>query len=523
MNSHLLNITRTIWALGLMLLFVSCQDTIPKRSLITGASTDDTPVCTEGQELVSETVDGVTTQVCKDKAITRPDGAITWKADFCACKDTKPVSYGNCSVICADKATNGAEVLYANFTVSDDIALNSSLKTVYGWCKNVLTTTDTANPSCKLQAKDEAGNVTSVDVVVGANSNSLTANIQDKLSYDKTYVITLVEETSGAKSNSVNIIKFSSDTMLSTLGPIKKSLITQYSCLVRALEDDNFNSSYRLHFYFVPRLPPDPVAAGGNGQLICHNTALNGTADAANFPRLEEIAGIFNLWDTTDPRYYDNNNNGALDINEAIIQKTKNFGATIPASSSFFIPFKWPGPPTLSTEAGNDTTTEPMGYYMAPWIDQTTFKSYCLTSTHYNSTNALYKAFRDYIGVDTEGLYVGVKAAETITNSDGTTTAGLKDYLLIRETDLKAVWFYLKSGVPTVPTDDNVANNAVFFYYPLNTASPYIQSSTQRLYKVTSAAELSTSSTTTTSGSTSTGTRTSYPPHDRKIGCVPKF
>jgi hypothetical protein len=119
-------------------------------------------------------------------------------------------------------------------------------------------------------------------------------------------------------------------------------------------------------------------------------------------PRLELFEGAFNLWDTNDPRFYDNNGNGTLDINDVIVQKTKNFGATIPTSTNFFTKFNWPGSPQLSEDAGNTNTL--IGYYMFPWIDPSNFKSYCLTSTHYNSNNALFKALRDIIGVDTEWL-----------------------------------------------------------------------------------------------------------------------
>jgi hypothetical protein len=521
MNSHLKNLTRTFWVLTLLGLFISCVDTIPKRSTITSGSTlGDTLVCPEGQEVATEVVNGVETQVCKDSVYKRPDGAIFWKADFCACKDTKPVSYGNCATFCSNKNTAGAETLFASFTVSDAIALNTDINTIYKWCNKTLGT-DTANPSCELQAKDDQGHVSVVDVVVSPTTNSLTANIQDKISYDKTYVLTLVEKTSGSKSNSVQIVKFSPDVGLPVLGPLKNTQVSQYSCIVRQFSDlGDIDSIYRLHFYFIPRVAPDAVP-GDDTRLICHDYQTHGTKDDVSYPRFELTPGIFNLWDTMDPRFYDINGNGTLDINDAIIQKTKNFGGTVAAGTNFFREFpKQMIPQDLLAEAGNDAnTSQSLGYFMSPWIDQTTFKSYCLNSTHYNSTNALFKAMRDYLGVDTEGIYIGEKAAETVTDSSGATVAGIKDYIWIRETDLKAVWFYLKAGVPTVPTDDNVASNTILFYYPLNKASPFVKTSTQRTFRVRSAQEIAG----VTSGSTSTGTNTSYPAHDRKYGCVPKF
>lgn len=540
MNARSNKKTWTVWVLALLGFLVSCQDTIPQRSTITpGSTASEIPTCPDGQELVevkeptstSVTIEGKHL-VCKDKAAVRPDGAIFWKSDFCACKDGRPVSYGNCSTFCSGKNTNGAELLYANFSVSEAISLGG-LGNVHAWCK-VNLPGDTVNPECELQAKDENGTIISLEVNVPANSNSITADIKDKLSYDKTYVLTLVEKTSKAKSNAVQLIKFSTDTNISVLGPLKNAPVSQYTCMVRDFSSDDatgdiyYDSAYRLHFYFIPRIPPKPIPAG-NSNLICHDifNPLYGIVDQELFPRFEQLPGVFNLWDTTDPRFYDNNGNGTMDVNEMIVQKTRNFGGTIPTGTSFFQTFSWPGSPQLQSESGNNSTTsQPLGYFMAPWIDQTTFMSYCLNATHYNSSNPLFKAMRDIIGVDTEGLYIGEKAPETVRDSNGNLTTGFPDYILIRESDLKSVWFYIKNGVPTVPTDSNVANVAVYFYYPLNKASPFVRTSTQRIFRVRSAAELNSSSSSgsiSTSGSTSSGGGTSYPPHDRKIGCIPKF
>lgn len=523
MNSRFYIFMRTLAMIALSVIMVACQDTIPNRSTITPGSNVDDPTCTEVDSEVTEDLP----KCDEDDPATRPTGAIFFKSDFCACKDNKPVSYGNCSSFCSGKNTAGAETLFASFSVTEDISL-SGLGNVYAWCKTPFTT-DTQNPECKLEAKDEAGNITYVEVNNILNSNSITANIQDNIAYDKTYVLTLVEMSSKSRSNSVQIVKFSTDVTSPTLGPLKNAPISQYTCMVREFSTDDstgdifYDQAYRMHFYYIPRIPPAPIPAG-SANLICHDifNPLYGAVDDELFPRFEAIPGVFNLWDTTDPRFYDNNGSGGIDVNELIIQKTKNFGGTIPTGTNFFSKFFWPGAPNLSEDAGNSNTTQPLGYYMAPWIDQSTYKSYCLNSTHYNSSNPLYKAMRDIIGVDTEGLYIGEKAAESVTDSNGNVTTGFKDYILIRETDLKAVWFYIKGNVPTAPTDDNVANNAIYFYYPLNKVSPFVKTSTQRIFRVRGANELGNSNM-TEGGSTSTGSSTSYPPHDRKIGCVPKF
>jgi hypothetical protein len=521
MNSRYITFLKSLLTCTMLMVLVACQDTIAPRSTISNdTSTTDTPTCT-----IDQTLDA-TTKTCINKEIVRPTGAVSFVDDFCICKNSKPVAYGSCSTFCAGKSTAEA-TLYVNFRVTADISL-TSYKNVAGWCTGVIAS-QAGTPSCSIVAKSSDGDEKAYAVQL--NGNSLTASVES-LSEDKTYILTLKEVTSGATSDSVQVIRFSVDPSVASLGTLKNAPISQYTCVVKSLStqttgaqtDIYSDAAYRLHFYFLPSTPPDPIP-DGTSTLVCHDY-LNPqytVADNPLYPRLELIQGVFNLWDKMDPRFFDNNGNTFLDANDLIISKTKNFGATIPAGTNFFAKFSWPGSPTISTSAGNTTATnQSIGYYMAPWIDSTTYKSYCLTSTNYNSSNALFKAMRDVLGVDTEGLYVGQKSAETLT-VNGTQTTGLSDYILIRETDLKSVWFYMNNNVPTAPTDNNVANVAVYFYYPLNKTTPFVRSSAQRLFRVRSASELSTSSSTNTTGATSSGTPSSVPPHDRKIGCIPKF
>jgi hypothetical protein len=505
----------TLSLLMMSLILVACQDTIPQRGLITpDAAIGDTGGTTGGGS--------------GDDKTARPDGAVKFRLNFCGCKDGKAVTYGNCNSFCSTKNTEGVGLLYANFNVTEEISLNSGLGNLYAWCNTPLPDEE-ANPRCVIKAKDEDGGEQILDVVGIAGSNSLTANI-DKLSEDKAYVLTLVEQTSGAKSDSIQIVKFSADIPIPVLGPLKNAPISQYSCIHRPPAPDEetgdiyYDAAFRVHFYFLPRIPPQPIAAGSD--IVCHDwlNPLYGVIDDILFPRLELIGGVFNLWDNTDPRFYDNNGNGNDDVNDIIIQKAKNFGlsSSFSAATKFFIPF-----PTMSTtddneEAGNNNSAQSLGYYMPPWTDQTTFRSYCLNSTHYNSSNPIFKAMRDVVGVDMEGIYVGVKAPETVFDRDNNPIQAPNDFLLIRETDLKKVWFYMKNNVPTVPTDAVVSSVPVFFYYPLNPASPYVKTSTQRIYQVKGAVELNTSNV-QEGGNNAAGISTKYPPHDRKIGCIPKF
>ncbi len=532
MDTRFYSILRMMILMLMSLWFVSCQDTIPNRATITPDEflEDPDPICETGETLETGT-DGKKT--CVKTKVTRPDGALKFKTDFCGCKDRKPVTFGNCTTFCADKVTAGAAILYASFNVSEAISL-SGLENVFNFC-NLPIEGDTANPRCQLSAKDESGAITALDVTTVANSNSIKVDIS-ALPEDKTFLLTLIEVNSKAKSDTIQIVKDTTQIDVDLLGTLKVAPISQFTCIIRDYEVEEFpsgatdyyyNFGYRRHYYYLPRNVPDPLQ-GVSRDAFCHDIVKYGTRDDATYPRLENIPGIFNFWDTQDPRFFDNNGNTFLDINDVIVQKTKNFGGSIPANSNFFAKFSGLqlvilDPNSTST---NTTADQPaLGYYMAPWIDtnSSSYRSFCLTSTQYNSTNALYQAFRDVIGVDTEGLYISEKTAEVVTTANGDDVSTKPDYLLIRESDLKAVWFYVKNGVLTKPTEENVANVTTYFYHPINKTTPFVKSSTQKLYRVKSAQELASGSGVSSGSTSQTGTPGSFPPHDKKIGCIPKL
>lgn len=519
-----INSLKTACLIFIGLFFVSCQDTIPARSTISPES--------------AQTTGGTSGGANGETVVSRPDNAIKFKTDFCGCKDKKPVTFGNCSAFCSTKATNGAGILYTNFNVTEDISLNNSLKNVKGWCNNPLPE-DTSNPKCVMLAKDEYNNETVLDVETGGSLNSLNINI-DKLIEDKTYVLTLVESSSGSKSDSIQIIKYATEISVNSLGPLKIAPITQYTCLKRyatqAANDPDiyFDAAFRMHFYFLPRIPPNPIPPGSN--YICHDymNPLYGAIDDISYPRLAAIQGFISVWDKTDPRFYDNNGNTFLDVNDVIIQKTKNFGATIPPSSKYFFPLKKliADPAQLANaEMNNNSSTTAtgdlvLGYYMYPWIDQSNSHAYCLNNSHYNGSNPLFRAIGEVVGVETEGLYAAKKVPEYVVDPNGTTQTAPEDIIFLKESDLKSTWFYFNNGVPTLPTESMVSNVAVFFYYPFNPTSPYVKASTQSLYQLKSAEEIiqeSQNANVSSGGASDSGALSAMPPHDRKFGCVPKF
>jgi hypothetical protein len=146
---------------------------------------------------------------------------------------------------------------------------------------------------------------------------------------------------------------------------------------------------------------------------------------------------------------------------------------------------------------------------MTPWIDQTTFRAYCPKQAHYFSSNQLFAAMRDIIGVDTEGLYVAKQE-------------GAIDYILVRESLLKQIWFYIENGQHIEPNNNTIVGKQIQFYWPADVNSPFVRKSHQQLFTIKSANELSTG-TASTSQQSSNGSPMSYPPHDKRLGCIPSL
>jgi hypothetical protein len=504
------------------LVLTACVDTMPYRSTINPSKTIKEPEPCTSEEMRVEEGDSF---YCVPIP-TRPNNAVFFRDDFCICKDGKAVSLGNCASFCTGRSV-GEETFFANFQVGPEVSL-STLGNLHGWCtKHLPHELDGRNPKCVLEFKDDNGNVEAIDALPPAGTNSLRTLVTNRLAEDRTYVVTLMEETSGARSNSIQLVKYSQDVGFPVLGPLKNVPVNQYTCIFRTSEEDPntgdlyWTHAYRLHFYFIPRIPPFAIPPGA-GNLFCHDIFTYGMIDNEQFPRLELRPGVFNLWDLTDPRFFDTNNNRIEDITEIIAQKTKHFGGgDIPTSTKFFIPFRWPGSPTINKEAGNDNVAQTLGRYMAPWIDRNNYRSYCLNNTHYYSDVPLFRAMRDVIGVETEGIYVGVKRPEVVVGSNGSSIQGPEDIILIREQDLKRVWYYLDANmVPRAPTEENVNNVQTYFNYPLNFNSPFIMTSNQRRYWVKGAHELQGVE---QGGATDNGGVSQLHPHDRKIGCVPRF
>lgn len=466
--------------------------------------------------------------------VTRPTGVIFFKNDFCACNNQKSVilSGTTCTNFCSTKQTNGQDSLYFNFTVGDEI-ISQGFGTVGGWCTAILP--DGKNPQCVLEARSEGGGTEAPITFTVTNSNSFSANIST-LAKDKTYILTLTELTSGAKSNSIQLRKLSDGPGTTPLGPLVVQPVTQYTCINRRiLEDTNNGDTFyeyavRLHFYFIEKFRPERVPTGIS-DVFCHDVATHGQNDSNAYPRLEETPGAYALWSSDDVRFFDLDTppSGQRDVNELIAKKAADYGQAFTATPNLFFELTMSSGPTIN-EVGNVASSgAPLGFYMSYLNDTAAGNvAYCPKQAHYNSGDISLRSIGDVLQADTEGIYLAKRETETFTNSDGETECLPMDIIITRETDMKRVWFFLHptTRVPTQPVSvSSLRNNTIKFYYPYDFATPYVKKSYQKEYTVILPNQVDQGTCSESTGGTPTpaagGIPTTYTPHDRRFGCIP--
>jgi hypothetical protein len=118
------------------------------------------------------------------------------------------------------------------------------------------------------------------------------------------------------------------------------------------------------------------------------------------------------------------------------------------------------------------------------------------------------------VAVDTEAIYAAKQD-------------NVCDTILIKQSLLSKIWFFKEGGKHITPTDDTILGKQVQFYWPASIESPHIKKSHQRTYTLKSVDELNSSSCNggaaniENSSQNSEGAKTSLPPHDKRLGCIP--
>lgn len=443
---------------------------------------------------------------------TRPTGAIVLQTDHCACQNGESIALGTCAQTCASKPNTENELLYFNAEPTTAITLDI-YQDISGWCKRDIIDPNTGEAvnagaaACVIEAIDENGGRTELPFEPGAGAKSFAVDVS-VLNFNNSYRITIVEVSSGARSSTIQLRKIKTNDR-GIEGPLALMPVNEFACMINRFEDPdeprNITDSDRTHFYFVSETRPEPLPK--NTGAYCHDKQKQETP--TNSPLLEEKAGAFSVWNRNDPRFFDLDGDDEIDIHNIIAEEVERQGQRLDSTPRLFFELEWPNGISIDGDSGTNTQGK-LGFYMTPWIDDQTFKAYCPTQEYYYSSNPIFRAMREVVGVDTEGLYVAKKD-------------GFCDFVLVKESLIKQIWFYKENGQHIQPNDNTISGKQVQFYWPASTDSPFIKKSDQAVYTLKRADELTCGDTTLpeSSGQGSNGARTNFPPHDKRIGCVP--
>jgi hypothetical protein len=444
--------------------------------------------------------------------IVRPSNAVYVNSNYCACKDSTPIILNNCLNYCYGKSTSGEESLFVTTRLGDEITLNEELGSLTNWCNKEIGDGN-VQPSCTLELYD--GSSTQELPIVITGTTSFKVDIQT-LPNNITYVAKLKEKTSEATSDTFQIRKYEHKSESEVaLGPLKIMSVSQYSCMSRMGDSINgsFNATHalRYHFYFAANKTPPSLPPINNTVIYCHDIETYGINDSPLYPRLELIPQQFAVWDESDNRFVDSDGNGIEDISDTMSKRLLDeFGIT--TTLDVFDTRLWPNVITY----GDDNTIQNLGFIMTPWLDDSG-KGFCPTQQHYNGDQPVFKVMKEEVGVDTEGLYIGLRQTLNLIGEDGSFTPAPHDILLIRENLLNKIWFYYENNKHYTPDDVTAGQKTIMFYWPPDIDHPHVRKSTQYIYTVTAPDQVDT--TAAPDGALSTN----VVPPDKRLGCVPSL
>ncbi len=486
---------------------------------------DIDPTDTEANEVLDfilQNFDVQNTICAAGSGINRPTRQVFVKNDYCSCNNGVPDILNNCAAFCSTKPnTNAQPVLFGSVTLGPDILLNEDLGSLEKWCNQPLVGDDSvAAPRCALRVFDASNNVIDLDISIPTDSNSFSANL-GSLQVETPYVAQIIEVQSGSNSVSdeFQLYRIPAPTGQTTVGPLKIMPISQYTCVQWAGSVTGLNISYdalaKLYFNFPSNQEPVPILNINNGSnqinIYCHDLQLYGETDSPLFPRLELIPQHFSLWDFSDTRLADvSPQDGNSDINQTIIDRLQT-EFNVAFSTRVFNPF----PVTTRPNVGNNQipTQVAGGFFMVPWINPQTGRAFCPKQAEYNGTNPVFKVIKDYVGVDTEGIYAAIKQPELLLLPDGTTTEAPQSFMFIRENLLKQIWFYTENNQTLIPNDVTAGQKTLHYYWPPDTQDPYSKKDYQRIFTIRGANDLNTNSAITIP--------TTISPSDKRLGCIP--
>jgi len=437
-----------------------------------------------------------------DKGDIRPTRAMK-AGSFCSCLNGQSDLISDCEDFCRSKPVTSTPTLYLSMIIGPEIALNAKLGNLYNWC-TIQLDGDATSPQCMLNAFDGTEQML-IPVTVNPASNSLTANLNN-LSYDKTYILKIVEAKTGSAAESEEFqLRRHKNSSDDSEGALKISPINQYSCFTYGgkvspdgeIERTSFAKTY---YYFANAETPAPMPPSSSASLpsvVCHDEIQYPGNDSVLYPRLEFIPQMNVMWDKFEPRFLD----GESNINKVLERRLlSEYNQQV--HLNLFNLIGYPNRP--------GTAYPQLGYMMVPFIDKVG-KAYCPTSEDFSSKVPLFRLLGNYMDA-TEGLYLAEKEGEVI--QDGISYRTIYGTMFATESLLLKYGFTIENGFKVKVTKNKMHTSTVHYYWPANDSTDPLIQGHRKLFTVRTPAEIN--------GTVPMGIPGNVRTSDKKIGCVPK-
>lgn len=473
---------------------------------------DSNTLTDSSKAIVLADIDSAQFVCLEGSGIIRPENSIFVKKDFCSCIGNKRDIVNNCDQFCSGKnAADQSATLFGSVTLGPDVELNDQLGTLFNWC--TVEINEQTGPSCVLEV-DDGSSKESLTINIPQGSNTFTANI-GSLQENKVYIAKIVENGSGsnASSDTFQIYRIPQDDgSTNSNSPLKIMPSSLYTCIFRDGTQGNnntFENAARVHYMFASNATPPPMPAN-NTFDICHDVNTLGAIDSPLYPRLELVPQHLALWDFSDIRFADANADGNPDINKILEDRLLSEYNEVRTVGLFGL-LPWPNYPLA-------TTNPNLGFIMQAFINPLSGRGFCPGQEEYNGSTGdnIFRVLKEVVGVDTEGLFMSEREPIVIPNGDGTFNLAPNDFLMIREGQLKKIWFYFENNQHFVPDEVTSASKTIHFYWPPDEVNPYVKKSSQRTYTVRAPEDLG-------QGGATSGLNTSIRPPDKRFACIPSL
>lgn len=444
------------------------------------------------------------TEICIDAAPPRPDNAVKVKSDFCVCHNGETLSTNNCAATCSTK-TAPEPTLFGSVRVEPEIELNELFVNLQGWCNNDIPNSTLGSPQCQLEIFN-GSSTRFINMSISGNTFTVPMASVD---FDIP-IIARIRETQSGSNVSSDAFQFSlkevDDSDLPQ-GPLRLTPVSRYACAYLTRVNGSFTQVAKKHFFFASSnkpasLPPD------TDLIKCHDKFQFQEDDSILFPRLNLVEQALVLWDQTDIRFNSTNGTEQPDINIEIQDEYRKATNDTSATTNLFFPLTWPNLPT-ELDDFKDITNANLGFMMLPFLDPNTNRGKCPDRSDYEGDDPLFRILGEKIGTPTEAIYMA--ESEPTRDSQGNV---IFDIMILREGDLKEVWFYFENDQFQEPNEVTAGTKTIHFFFPFDKDNPYIRKSDQKLYTVNFPDQIG-------KGGVQVGVNQGLRAPDKRFGCVP--